>query len=172
MSQPTLGPMKNFKSFAFVCAISCAALATPAWSSGLMDSLKSQAAGQLGTSQGSSDTAAGSGLSGLGGAASSGLGGLGLPSIGSNTTSNAAGVIQYCVKNNYLNAASAEGVKDKLLGKVGLGTTQASQDSGYQQGSGGLLQGSDGSSFNLDNIKSNLREKACSYVLDNAKSLL
>lgn len=171
--------MKNIRSIAFVCAIAAAA-AAPAWSAGLLDNLKTQAAGQLGQGQTASDSAASTstgsglgGLSGLGGASgASGLSSLGLPSIGSNTSSNAAGVLQYCVQNNYLNAASAGGIKDQLLGKMGLGDTQAQQDTGYQQGASGLLQGSDGSSFSLDKVKSNVREKACDYVLNSAKSLL
>ncbi|KAF1021565.1 MAG: hypothetical protein GAK30_01784 [Paracidovorax wautersii] len=144
-----------------------AALATPAWSAGLLDSVKDQAGQYLG---GGSNAAASSPSSS--GGALAGLGGLGLPAIGSGTSSNVAGVLEYCVKNNYLNPASAQGVKDKLLGKIGLGGGQAQQDSGYQQGLGGVLKGSDGSSFSLDRVKGNLKEKACDYVLDNAKSFI
>ena len=81
---------------------------------------------------------------------------------------NAAGVIQYCVKNNYLNAASANGVKDKLLGMV---TGQKPQQTGYANGAKGLLMGSDGQSLNLKGLSGKLKEKACDYVLKNASSL-
>lgn len=141
-------------------------VAGPAMSAGLLDSIKSQAADSLGGGKAASSTSSTSSALGS-------LGSLGLPSIGGNTASNAAGVLQYCVQNNYLNASSATSVKDKLLNKLDLGSTQAQkQDTGYQQGLTGLLSGSDGSSFNLDSVKSNLKEKACDYVLENASSLL
>ncbi len=35
-----------------------------------------------------------------------------------------------------------------------------------------MLSGSDGKSFDMSKIQSSLKEKACDYVLDNAKSLL
>jgi len=145
-------------------------IAAPAWASGLLDGIKNQAAESLGGGQSASQS--GSGLGALGGAG--GLGSaLGLPSIGGNTAGNAAGVLQYCVQNKYLGGTDAADVKDKLLGKVGLGTEQSrQQDAGYQQGLGGVLAGSDGSSFDLGKIKSDLKEKACDYVLDNASSLL
>ncbi|WP_326539395.1 DUF2501 domain-containing protein [Pseudorhodoferax sp.] len=119
---------------------------------GPLDKLKSAAGEQLGNS-------------------GSLLSGLGLPSIGSGTASNAAGVLQYCIQNNYL-AGGAAGVKDAVLGKIGLGGDKAEQDKGYQSGLGGILGGSDGSSFDLGKIKADLKQKACDYVLDNAKSLL
>jgi hypothetical protein len=127
---------------------------TAAHAAGPFDQLKNAASSQLG---------------GSGGAASM-LSGLGLPSIGSGTASNAAGVLQYCIQNNYL-AGGAAGVKDAVLGKLGLGGKE-SQDAGYQSGIGGILTGTDGASFDLGKIKSDLKEKACDYVLNNAKSLL
>ncbi|WP_367066362.1 DUF2501 domain-containing protein [Oryzisolibacter sp. LB2S] len=108
----------------------------------------------------------------LGGAAggASPLSALGLTS--SATAGNAAGVITYCMKNNYLNADKAAQVKDQLLGKMGLGPKEEPKDEGYKSGLSGLVTGSGGKSFNLDKIKGDLKEKACDYVLDNAKSLL
>jgi len=149
-------------------------LAAPAWSAGFMDGLKSQATEALG---GGSQAQSASGLGGLGAASGLGglgsLGGLGLPAIGSGTASNAAGILQYCIQNRYLGASGAQGVKDQLLGKLGMSTPAAQQqDSGFQQGLGGLLQGGDGSSFNLAGLQDQLKEKACGYVLDNVTSFL
>lgn len=129
----------------------------PAIAAGLLDGLKDAAADKLGGGGSSS------------GASSSMLSGLGMPAIGGGTASNAAGVLQYCIQNKYANGA--KNVKDALLSKVGLGGKEQ-QDPGYQSGVQGLLSGSDGSTFNLDKLKSNVKEKACDYVLDNAKSLL
>lgn len=145
-----------------------------AHASGLGDALR----GQLGG--GAAESSAGS--SGLGGMLGAGAGGAGdssaLSALGlgglasSGTASNAAGVITYCMKNNYLNANKAAQVKDQLLGKLGLGQKEEPKDQGYQNGLLGMVTGSDGKSFSLDKIKGNLKEKACDFVLDNAKSLL
>ncbi len=143
------------------------ALAVPVWSAGLADSIKDKAAESMGSSDKSSTTGGSSGSSGGVGSA------LGLPSIGGDTAGNAAGVLQYCMKNNYLGGGDAAGVKDKLLGKAGMQTEQDRQaDAGYQEGLGGILSGSDGSSFDMGGLKDNLKEKACDYVLDNASSLI
>lgn len=132
----------------------------------MLDTLK----GQLHKSNTEPSATAGSG-SRMGGAAGALAGNLGLsmPSIGSSTMGNAAGVLEYCVKNNYLSADAAGGVKDKLLGAV---TGQKPQETGYASGVQGMLQGSDGKSFSLDGINSQLKTKACDYVLANAKSLI
>ncbi|MFT3719347.1 DUF2501 domain-containing protein [Pseudorhodoferax sp.] len=137
-----------------LAAVLAAASATHA--AGLMDSLKGAATEQLG---------------GGSGGGSSLLGNLGLPSIGSGTASNAAGVLQYCVERKYLSGGAA-GVKDALLNKIGLSGGKEQQDAGYQSGLSGLLSGSDGKSFDLNKIQDQIKDKACDYVLDNAKSLL
>ena len=155
----------------------CAAT-LPAHAAGWGDTLR-QGASQLGvgnTTAASGDSAS-SALGGLlgnsGGASASGLSALGLGGLtGSGTASNAAGVITYCMKNNYLNADKAAQVKDQLLGKLGLGQQEQPKDTGYQNGLMGMVTGSDGQTFSLDKIKGNLKEKACDFVLNNAKSLL
>ncbi len=96
------------------------------------------------------------------------LGGL----MGSGTAGNAAGVITYCMKNNYLSADKAAQVKDQLLGKMGLGQKEEPKDEGYLSGLSGMIKGSDGKTFSLDSVKGKAKEKACDFVLDNAKSLL
>ena len=150
-------------------------VAINAQAAGWGDALR-EGASKLGTgSAAESGTAASSGLGGmLGGGGGSSLSGLaGLTGLtGSGTASNAAGVLTYCMKNNYLNADKAAQVKDQLLGKIGLGPKEEPKDQGYQNGLGGLITGSNGQSFSLDKIKANVKEKACDFVLNNAKSLL
>ncbi len=85
---------------------------------------------------------------------------------------NAAGVISYCMKNNYLNADKAAQVKDQLLGKLGMQKQEEPKDTGFQNGLGGLVTGSNGKSFSIDKLKGDLKEKACDFVLNNAKSLI
>ena len=92
-----------------------------------------------------------------------------MPAVGSSTMGNAAGVLQYCVKNNYLPGGDANAVKDKLLGKI---TGQTQQQTGFANGSKGLLQGGDGASLDLKGISSKLKTQACDYVLKNASSLV
>ena len=77
------------------------------------------------------------------------------------------------MKNNYLNADKAALVKQQLLGKMGLGAAQPEpRDEGYLSGLSGMVTGSGGKSFSLDKVKGDLKEKACDYVLDNARSLI
>jgi Protein of unknown function (DUF2501) len=103
------------------------------------------------------------------GALKSGAGALALPEVGSSTMGNAAGVLQYCVKNKYLAGGDAGAVKDKLMGMV---SGQQPQQAGYAQGAKGLLQGTDGQSFDLKSVSGKLKTQACDYVLKNAKSLV
>ena len=156
--------MNKFLISAVVCAaLGGAGLAANA--SGLGDAVK----GQLGSGGGASSSALGGAL---GGGEASALSSLGGGLMGSGTASNAAGVITYCMKNNYLNADKAAQVKDQLMGKMGLGQKEEPKDEGYTSGLSGMIKGSDGKTFSLDSVKGKAKEKACDFVLDNAKSLL
>ena len=138
-------------------------LGAGAHAAGLADALKGQASGGSGSSA----------LGGMlgGGKDMSALSAAGLASSG--TAGNAAGVITYCMKNNYLNAGKAAQVKDQLLGKMGLGgQKEAPKDEGYLSGLSGMVTGSGGQTFDLGKVKGKVKEKACDFVLDNAKSLL
>ncbi|PLC03542.1 DUF2501 domain-containing protein [Variovorax sp. RO1] len=132
----------------------------------LLDQLKEQAGAAV-NSQGSSSS---TGNSSGGGSALSGLslGGFKMPAVGSSTIGSAAGVLEYCVKNNYLGGDAAS-VKDKLLAKI---TGQKKQENDFASGAKGLLKGGDGKSLNLKGLSSKVKEKACDYVLKNATSLI
>lgn len=101
---------------------------------------------------------------------------LGVPAAG--TASNAAGVLTYCVKNNYLNPDKAGAVANQLLTSLGLTTAQSAaapattQDQGYLNGVAGMIVSPTGELFSLDAIKGNVKDKACEFVLNNAKSFL
>jgi len=94
--------------------------------------------------------------------------GFKMPAIGSSTIGSAAGVLQYCVKNNYLGGDAAS-VKDKLLAKI---TGQKQQEKNFESGAKGLLKGGDGKTLNFKILSSKMKEKACDYVLKNATSLI
>jgi hypothetical protein len=116
--------------------------------------------------------------------AAGGMGGMDVSSLASGSAGNAAGVIEYCMKNNFL-GGDASGVKDQLMGKLG-GEEKAKADPGYEEGVKGMLAGTDGKATDLSSLgggggaaggalgdmKGKLTKQACSAVLDNAKSLL
>ena len=111
------------------------------------------------------------GGSGLGGAASS-LGSL--STITSGSTGNAAGVIDYCLKNNYLSGGSASSVKDQLMKKVTGADQPAESNPDYISGARGIVTGSSGQSVDLSmaGLKGEAVKKACEKILDQAKSML
>ncbi|THU04086.1 DUF2501 domain-containing protein [Lampropedia puyangensis] len=134
---------------------------------GTGSSLGGQAGGVLG---------AAAGALGAGGVGAEALSALKLPSLFGGSAGNVAGVLQYCVQNNYLNKAKANvnSVKDGLLKVAGLQDNPAPQSSNtnYANGLAGLLFGGEGETFDLNKVQSNLKEKACDYVLEQAPSLL
>ena len=89
-------------------------------------------------------------------------------SLSSGSLGNVAGVLEYCIKNNYLGGDAAS-VKDKLLARI---TGQKQQETGFANGAKGLLKGGDGKSLNFKMLSSKVKEKACDYVLKNATSLI
>ena len=137
-------------------ALALLAAGASAQANDLLDQLKEKA-GAAASSQG-------------GNSGGSALGNLGfkMPAIGSSTIGSAAGVLQYCVKNNYLGGDAAS-VKDKLLAKI---TGQKQQEKNFESGAKGLLKGGDGKALNMKLLSSKVKEKACDYVLKNATSLI
>jgi hypothetical protein len=93
--------------------------------------------------------------------------------------SNAAGILQFCVKNNVLSANGAEKVKNQLFNKLGIKTEEQTNNTDFQDGLKGILHGQGTGDLNLANLgagttklKEQLTEKACDIVLDQAKSFL
>lgn len=125
----------------------------------LSGSLAAQGLGQL------RDIIGGSGLSG---AAS-------LSSIASGSIGNAAGIIEYCVKNNYLSGGNASSVKDQLIGKMtARGDQPAENNPDYISGARGIVTGSSGQSVDLSmaGLKDKAVKKVCKKILDQANSML
>lgn len=85
---------------------------------------------------------------------------------------NVAGLLEFCIKNNYLGGNDASSVKDKLMGKLPGGS--ASSDNGYAEGSKGLLKSSDGKQLDLSGggLKAQVSKQVCDQVLAQGKSLL
>jgi hypothetical protein len=116
------------------------------------------------------------------------LGGLmpggGGSSLTSGTAGNAAGILQYCMNNNYL-GGDASSVKDGLLGSLGAKSrTEGTKDKGYQDGAKGLLKSSDGKTLDISgggaasdsggmgDMKAQLTRKACDAVLKQGKKMI
>ncbi|WP_428536252.1 DUF2501 domain-containing protein [Rhodopila sp.] len=102
-----------------------------------------------------------------------GIGGGAMPSVGQVSPSNTAGVLQYCVKNNYVSGGNAASVKDSLMSKV-TGSGSPTSDSGYQAGNKGVLDTGNGQNYSLGGggIKGQITQKVCDQILQHAKSLL
>ncbi|KPU89060.1 hypothetical protein APR50_40350 [Variovorax paradoxus] len=151
--------MKKFRSTLIALALLAAGASANAESK-LLDQLKNQMGGGGASSAGNSSGGAGGLAENLG---------FAMPAIGNNTMGNAAGVLQYCIKNNYLGGGDAASVKDKLMAKI---TGQKQQQSGFASGAKGLLKGGDGQTLNFKLLSSKVKEKGCDYVLKNATRLL
>jgi len=119
--------------------------------------------------QGSSDGASGSGglgnLSGMGGALTG-------QSLTSGSTGNVAGVLQFCIKNNYLSGGSASSVENSLTSKLSGGSP--SSDSGYADGAKGILKSSSGQQVDLSGggLKQEATKQVCDKILAQGKSML
>lgn len=97
--------------------------------------------------------------------------------VASNSMTNAAGVMQYCVEHNVVKN-NVQSVKDQVLSKLGLSTTTAQeQKTDYQQGIAGLLNTGNGQQLNLESLGNTqagekLKTKACNVVLKQGKKFI
>src|ERR1700739_474147 len=90
----------------------------------------------------------------------------------SGSAGNAAGVIEYCMKNNFL-GGDAGGIKDQLMGKVTGGGETEKND--YADGAKGLLKTGDGKSVDigqLGSMKESVTKKACKSVRGHATAFV
>jgi hypothetical protein len=101
-----------------------------------------------------------------------GMAGLASGPMTSGSMGNVAGLLQYCIGNNYLSGDAASSVKDKLLGKLPGG--EQTKDPGYSDGVKGLLHGANGNQMDLSGggLKAEVTKQACDTILAQAKSFL
>jgi hypothetical protein len=92
-------------------------------------------------------------------------------SMMSGSTGNVACVLQFCIKNNYLDGNSASSVKDRVMGKL---SGKPSYDKGYNEGEKGILSSSDGKKLDLSGggLKAKVTRQVCDQILAQGKSLL
>jgi hypothetical protein len=103
-------------------------------------------------------------LGGMGGALSGG-------SLSAGSTGNVAGLLQFCIKNNFLGGGDSSAIKDKLMGKLG---GEPASDPGYADGEKGLLKTGDGKQLDLSGsgLQAQASKQICDKVLAQAKSML
>ena len=109
-----------------------------------------------------------------GGGSSGGLGGLDNAlsgdSVTSSNSSNVAGVLQFCIKNNYLGGNSASSVKNSLMSKLPGGASNS--DSSYTDGTKGIVDTGNGQKLSLGgSVKQQLTRQICDKILDQGKSM-
>ena len=134
------------------------------------------AATQL-SQQNNGNTQGNAGQNGLSLSSLSGLLNGGDKAVSSTSMTNAAGVMEYCVKHNVIQN-NANSIKDQVLSKLGLqNTTQQAQQTDYQQGLMGLLNTGSGQQLNLKSLSNTpmgekLKTKACDVVLKQGKNFI
>jgi hypothetical protein len=87
---------------------------------------------------------------------------------------NAAGILQYCVQNNYLGNSDAVPVRDQLMSKLAANSGQpAESNPDYVNGTNGILSGSSGQTLDLSTagLKAAAAKHLCGKILDQAKSM-
>jgi len=142
----------------------------------LMDQLKGAISSKSDNSGGNAANNGGGTAAGLmgaiGGKTGQGTGLLPSSLPASGSAANVAGVLQFCVKNNYLSGNAAALVKDGLMRKLGSGQTASP---GYVEGAKGILSGSNGQKVSLGGqggLKEKITHQVCEKILQQGKSLL
>ena len=117
---------------------------------------------------------AGGGPSGGSGAPGGLAGVLSGQSMTAGSTGNVAGILEYCIRNNYLDGNAASGVKDALMGKLPGGSAKADRGYGDGDGAKGILNSAGGNKVDLGGggLKAELTRQVCDKILSQAKSLL
>ena len=127
------------------------------------------------------------------GAETKSMAGMAGMSMTSGSIGNVAGLLKYCIGNDYLSGSNASAVQSMLMGK--LPASVQTKDPGYRDGEKGLLHATDGNTLDLNgsgsgssgasgtagaigaagvsgDVQAQLTKTACDTVLAQAKSFL
>jgi hypothetical protein len=127
------------------------------------------------------------------GAETKSMAGMAGMSMTSGSIGNVAGLLKYCIGNDYLSGSNASAVQSMLMGK--LPASVQTKDPAYSDGEKGVLHATDGSTLNLNgggsgssgasgsagaigaagvggDVQAQLTKTACNTVLAQAKSFL
>lgn len=138
----------------------------------------SNAATQLSQQSGNGANATPSQPGGLSLSSLTGLLNGGASTLSAETMPNAAGILQYCIKQKLVSATSTENIKNQVMEKLGITTPQEQQqEPDFLQGAQGLLDTGDGQPLNLNNIGTTplaqkVKTKACDIVLKQGVNFL
>ncbi|RPH29787.1 DUF2501 domain-containing protein [Buttiauxella warmboldiae] len=105
------------------------------------------------------------------------LGG-GTKALSADSMTNAAGILQYCMKNKLVSATNSANIKNQLLDKLGLDSgTKQTQPEDYTQGLMGMLNTGKGQQLDLKTIGSSplaekVKTQACDFVLKQGMNYL
>ncbi|MBS1023772.1 DUF2501 domain-containing protein [Gluconobacter cerinus] len=99
-------------------------------------------------------------------------GALGLPNLSSTSTSNLAGVLNYCVTNNLATGTNATGLLSTATQAAGVTNSPA-----YNAGQQGILQAvsnqtNTSQQYSLSSLAEPLRQKVCSAVSSRLQNML
>lgn len=99
-------------------------------------------------------------------------GALGLPNLSSTSSSNLAGVLNYCVTNNLTSGGAASGLLSTISQQPGVTNSSA-----YSAGQQGILQAisnqtNTSQQYSLSSLAEPLRQKVCSAVSSRLQSML
>jgi hypothetical protein len=87
-----------------------------------------------------------------------------LPGVAKISVANAAGVLNYCSKNNLASSAAADQVMGTLTNKPDVGSAD------YKAGIAGDVMGDNGKNFSIASAPSYLQSQVCDMVLQQAKT--
>ncbi|UPT57996.1 DUF2501 domain-containing protein [Dickeya zeae] len=92
-------------------------------------------------------------------------------SLSAGSMHNAAGILQYCIKQKLVAATNTENIKNQLMSKLGLASQpEQKKPTDYMQGLSGLLKTGEGKQIDLNAIGNSplaekVKTKACDIVL-------
>lgn len=152
-----------------------AAQAAGSWMDSVNSAVSQMNKSSTGNGSGTAGATTGNNASSL--ASLSGLLNGGDKALSSSSMTNAAGVLQYCVKNNLLSANGTSTLKEQLLGKLGITSTSDAKSQDYQEGLGGLLTTGKNGQVNLNDLSNSqlgqkVKTKACDVVLKQSKNFI
>lgn len=164
--------MKAKNKVMCVLVVAASLFASQAMAASWQEQLSSAATELSKTTSSSSDT------TGNSAASLTSLLGSDTSALSASTMTNAAGILQYCMKNKLVSATNPENVKNELLEKLGLESeTKQTQPQDYTQGLMGLLNTGNGEQLNLETIGSSplaekVKTQACDFVLKQGMNYL
>jgi hypothetical protein len=178
VNEKSIKMMKASNRILCALALATSVFAGQAMASSWQDQLSSAASELSKTTTSNTATPATTATTGNSLSSLTSLLGGGTQALSANSMTNAAGILQYCMKNKLVSATNTDNVKSELLDKLGLDSgKKETQPQDYTQGLMGMLNTGKGQQLNLDTIGSSpiaekVKTQACDFVLKQGMSYL